>query len=78
MTITYTQCVTTEKTWHLIIELEGDKYFFIVQTISVDGIDRVWSIKRGNSWEDCGKRLRTSQKKAVKKLIEETFKKAAI
>ena len=73
-----TKLEVTEKTYHLKVEYKGDEYFFIVQTLDChyrsDIIKPIiTSIRRGITYWDCGKRLRNSEKKAIKRTIEDSF-----
>ena len=58
---------------HLKIEYEGELYLFIVHTTFLKDFNTtiIDSIKRGVTYWDCGLKLKTSGKKAIKKLIEE-------
>ena len=65
--------LTVTRCHHLRIEYEGELYLFIVHTTYLKGFDRtiIDSVKRGVTYWDCGLRLKTSGKKAIRKLIEE-------
>jgi len=67
------KCVTVEKTWHFKINLNDDMYFFIAQTIQINDKDEVVSIKRGSTYYDCQKRLKTSEKKLITRTINSYF-----
>jgi len=67
--------VLIEKTYHFMIKIDGDLYFIIVQTqtIGINGKETVVSKKRGITSLDCRKRLRTAQKKLIKRTIDTMF-----
>lgn len=73
MQIEEKRCVTIEKTYHFNFKIEDDNYFIIVQTLYIDGKEKVLSHKRGVTYWDCQKRLKTAQKKAIKRMIELMF-----
>jgi len=73
MQIEEKKCVTIEKTYHFNIKIDDDNYFIIVQTMDIDGRETVVSHKRGVTYWDCQKRLKTAQKKAIKRMIELMF-----
>lgn len=71
-------CEVTEKTYHLKVIYNEDEYFFIVQTLDChlrNDINKpiITSIKRGCTYWDCGKRLKNSEKKKIKRTIEACF-----
>jgi len=74
MKIEETTLEVTEKTYHLKIEHNSEYYFYIVTTLYClfrNDIKTpiITNIKRGCNYWDCGKRLKTSEKKQIKKLI---------
>jgi uncharacterized Zn finger protein len=73
MQIEEKKLVGVEKTYHFKISIEKDEYFFVVQTFFIDGKEFVMTIKRGVTFWDCQKRLKTSQKKQIKRMIELMF-----
>jgi hypothetical protein len=73
MQIEEKKLVGVEKIYHFKISIEKDEYFFIVQNIVVQGVELVMTIKRGSTYWDCQKRLKTSQKKEIKRMIERMF-----
>ena len=71
-------CEVTEKTYFLKILYNEDEYFYIVQTLDChfrNDIKKpiITSIKRGCTYWDCGKRLKNSEKKKIKRTIEASF-----
>ena len=67
---------TETKCYHLKITYNGDEYFYIVETLRSFGNNAffiVSEIHRGVSWWDCGKRLKNSEKKAIKNIITKYF-----
>ena len=73
MQIEEKKLVGVEKIYHFKISIEKDEYFFVVQNIVVQGVELVMTIKRGKTYWDCQKRLKTSQKKEIKRMIERMF-----
>jgi hypothetical protein len=73
MQIEEKRLVGVEKIYHFKISIEKDEYFFIVQTFFIDGKEFVMTIKRGKTYWDCQKKLKNSQKKEIKRMIERMF-----
>jgi hypothetical protein len=73
MQIEEKRLVGVEKIYHFKISIEKDEYFFIVQTILFQGLELVFTIKRGSTYWDCQKKLKNSQKKEIKRMIELMF-----
>jgi len=67
------ELVTVEKTYHFCIKIQKDEYFFIAETLNIKDKEEVISIRRGVTFWDCQKRLTTSQKKEVKRMITRMF-----
>ena len=69
-------CEVTEKTYHLKIQYKGEDYFYIVSTLDVHEDDHkpiITGIRRGTTYWACMDRLKNSDKKKIKKLIEDYF-----
>lgn len=64
--------VLVENTYHLEIHYNGNKYFFIANCFTNDNRQYLKTYKRGSTHWDCGKTLRSSEKKKIKKLIIES------
>jgi hypothetical protein len=73
MQIEEKKCVAIEKNYHFNIKIDDDNYFIIVETLDIDGKETVVSQTRGVAYWDCQKRLKTAQKKAIKRMIELIF-----
>jgi hypothetical protein len=73
MQIEEKRLVGAEKIYHFKISIEKDEYFFVVQTFFIDTKEFVMTIKRGSTYWDCQKKLKTSQKKEIKRMIERMF-----
>ena len=67
------KCVVIKKTYHFNIKIDDDNYFYIVQTLDISGEENIMSYKRGNTFWDCQKRLKTAQKKKIKRMIDLMF-----
>jgi len=65
--------ITTVNVYHFKISINKDDYFFIAETLNIGGGEEVIEIRRGKAVFDCAKRLKTSEKKQVKRMIELMF-----
>ena len=63
---------TTEQIFHLDIELNGNRYFFIVDVLTLVDVEKpvIRSTTRGVTYWDCGLKLRLSDKRRIKEMIE--------
>lgn len=69
----------SECTYHLKLVINEEDYFYIVSTLECNFRDDIkhpiiTKIKRGSTYWDCGLRIKNSDKKKVKALIEQHFK----
>jgi hypothetical protein len=65
---------TETKLFHLKITYNGDDYLYSVETFRCFGIVESFSVSQiYRDWRDCGKRLKNSEKKAIKKIITNYF-----
>ena len=57
-----------------MLTLKGKEYFFIVETLAVDDDKEfITKTRRGIHYNDCGLRLKTSEKKIIKRHINSLF-----
>jgi len=73
MQIEEKKIVVVEKIYHFKISIEKDEYFFVVIVLEVDNTKPLITIKRGSTYWDCQKKLKNSQKKEIKRMIELMF-----
>ena len=78
MKITKQILATVDSYYHITIEYNGDNYIYDVkqcEATDVAGTVSKWvsEIHRCVTWMDCGKKLKNSEKKKIKRLINEHF-----
>ncbi len=72
--ITSKDLITTQKVYHLKIKLNDNYYFFIVTAVSINNEKEfLCAVTRGTTHYDCGLRLKTAEKKLIKKTIQLMF-----
>lgn len=68
---------SVKKNYSIILPFEGNLYFYIVVTmecpIRTYLKEEIVEVYRNNNYLDCGKRLKTSEKKKIRKQIEQLF-----
>ena len=73
--ITKRDLLYTEHHLQVKVNLDGNNYFFGVKVWRGGSTDaNIITISRGNDYSDCGRRLKTKEKKLIKKTIERMFK----
>ena len=75
MQIEEKKLVGVQRVYHFKISINNELYFFIVitETSANLGDKVIITIKRGSTYWDCQKKLKASQKKEIKRMIERMF-----